>query len=536
MAFIKEILPNTEAFYILIIIVGSSLFFAFKIIDHFLNQSKAVDDFDRTIFANLLKGLCSGNNREQISSAIMLRRFLNHNSKDGGKDLKFKQEAINIIVSLLRIEKYGEFQKTLSDSISYVESSPNQDFQYVNLQNAYIDPLAQNVNLKYARARSNHKDKMTHIQIDFSNSDFYMSDLSHASFNNLNLSNAVFVQANLFQSVFRNCNLSGTDFKNADLYNCRFDKCTLIGAYFANAKNIPLEILTHLNQDGIYQEEITSAPTYAPQKLKKKIFISCLGNLTLHQDEYLDTLNDTLKKRDIEIIRYTRDKYRSSGQIALIRNEMMDCDGAIIVGFKSISVKDGIFRPDSSDAKELKNINISTPWSGIEAGMACALGLPLLVLSDDKLSDGIFDPEISSRDINRRVLNETTIDDICKWISTIPGKDHSTSHSKTPSDIVHDFYDKTKDGKYHEIERMLVDCKGHSLSEAKKDIISDLHNDTNIERLKIVKFNITNEYVDKVGKTAIVEIDVTYNDGTCQTEKAKLLMGDDKAWHLIFGQ
>jgi hypothetical protein len=63
------------------------------------------------------------------------------------------------------------------------------------------------------------------------------------------------------------------------------------------------------------------------------------------------------------------------------------CEGAIIIGYPQIQINYGSIK----DTPITEPISLSTEWNHIEAGLAHALGLPLLVIHDQSISRGIFD-------------------------------------------------------------------------------------------------------------------------------------------------
>lgn len=63
------------------------------------------------------------------------------------------------------------------------------------------------------------------------------------------------------------------------------------------------------------------------------------------------------------------------------------CEGAIILGYPQIIINNGLVKDDPI----IESISLSTEWNHIEAGLAHALGLPLLVIQDKSVSRGIFD-------------------------------------------------------------------------------------------------------------------------------------------------
>ena len=62
------------------------------------------------------------------------------------------------------------------------------------------------------------------------------------------------------------------------------------------------------------------------------------------------------------------------------------CEGAIILGYPQIQITSGYVKET-----EISSLSLSTEWNHIEAGLAYALGLPVLVIHDKSIQRGIFD-------------------------------------------------------------------------------------------------------------------------------------------------
>lgn len=352
-----------------------------KLVDYIAKDSHSKADNMHANFNSTLNGLKSDSETERITSAILLRRYIN--------DLNFfkrattyKKDALNVMSSLLRITTCGEFQKALADSLSFTVDVQHQDFQYANFQNAII---------KVSGGK----------HINMSHADFYQADLSYASINNAKCVETVFCGCNMRNTKFRNCNLRNCDFRGANLSGAKFldgSECKLEGAKFKNATNIPSAILEHLNAEGVYCVELPK-DKYVVKNQEKSLFISRIGSPSPRQNEYINALVNEIKSLGINPIQFTRDKYRVSGQISVIQSQIAQSSGVIIVGLKSIHITEGEYRPSSSDSKKLSNVWLSTPWNHIEAGIASALGKPILVIHQQDLADGVFDRDINDSKI-----------------------------------------------------------------------------------------------------------------------------------------
>ena len=377
--FIKSIISilRDEEHLWLITILATGAVTLVKIVDYFVKDGQSKADNLHTNFNATLNGLKSSNETERITSAILLRRYIN----DIGffkKATRYKKDTLNVISSMLRITSCGELQKALADSLSFTIDASHQDFQYINLQNAII---------KVANKR----------RINLSSSDFFRADLSYASINNAKCIDTIFCECNMRQTRFRNCDLRNCNFRSSNLKDVKFtdgSEKQLEGAQFAGATNIPPEILEHLDKEGIYHN-IPPTEKYSPKKEAKSVFISCLGNLSPRQTEYIDALVRKLNSMHLEPILLSRDKYRKSGQISVIQSNIDRADGVIIVGLKNMLIKEGEYRPSSSDKIKLKDKWLPTAWNHIEAGIACALGKPTLIIHQAELTDGVFDKSIN---------------------------------------------------------------------------------------------------------------------------------------------
>jgi hypothetical protein len=83
--------------------------------------------------------------------------------------------------------------------------------------------------------------------------------------------------------------------------------------------------------------------------------------------------------------------YPSKTPLDEIISLMDECEGAIILGFPQIRVNEGTLKNDTISMKTGNQLVLPTEWNHIEAGLAYAKGLPLLVISHVGVNRGIFD-------------------------------------------------------------------------------------------------------------------------------------------------
>ena len=66
-------------------------------------------------------------------------------------------------------------------------------------------------------------------------------------------------------------------------------------------------------------------------------------------------------------------------------------EGGIIEKAKEEVMK----KTDTEEKEEWKDKWLSTPWSDIEVGMGLMKGLPILLVTDSEITDGVFDLQLS---------------------------------------------------------------------------------------------------------------------------------------------
>ena len=356
-------------------------------------------------FNKIVNKLSSKDSTEQISAAILLRRFFDPKTEMGIGSTPYAKEAINVIAASLRTLPVNNFQKILADSLAYAPSNilKGADLQKTNLQNAYLGV----------------KDS-ENIKINLAKADFYRADLSKASFKGAILNGAQFYQARLMGTVFKDADLQNSNFYEADILDANFSGAKLLGANFMNARNIPNEILIHLDSNGIYHlEELNEYK----EKAKIKVFISKPNSLNLEQQIRYNNLLQIIKER-VDIETFERDEYQPFGVLSNIRNRIKGCSGLIIIGFEQLKVEEGDFRFSTNEYKKIHNISLATPWNHIEAGMAAMIGLPILVLADEGVNDGIFENKLDDAilfysSFSKKLDHKKLREDINKWYNAI---------------------------------------------------------------------------------------------------------------------
>ena len=361
----------------LITISGAILYALYKILSDFFDFKNVNIKWaeEKDSLTNIIAGLSKDNHSARISSAIMLRRFLN--TKISQRFPNLQQEALHIISAILKITPTGVLQKTLADSLAYAVDLTHLDLQKTNLQDAYI-------------GRKDGK------EIIMEQTDFYLSDLSYALIDNA-CGSPIFYYAILFDTQIKNCRFNYATFCGADLAYTTFKNVYLNGADFTNAKNIPEEISQHLqtNEKGRLVFTSTAAITVIPPKSGKVIFFSMPSVMTKEEEVLTKGYEKYLQEKGMRVFYYTKDDYPQFGQLNKVREQVMVSSGMVVFGFKQTHVQDGTYRPQTKDEELWKDKWLSTPWNEIEVGMGVMRGMPILLVKHPAIEEGIFDEKLS---------------------------------------------------------------------------------------------------------------------------------------------
>lgn len=86
-----------------------------------------------------------------------------------------------------------------------------------------------------------------------------------------------------------------------------------------------------------------------------------------------------------------RDDYGPDPWAALLQ-AVRTSHGALVLGFRQLRVNDGEWRPGTPETRDLDGWS-ATPWNHVEAGLAISADIPVLVVPEDGVAEGIFAAE-----------------------------------------------------------------------------------------------------------------------------------------------
>jgi hypothetical protein len=133
-----------------------------------------------------------------------------------------------------------------------------------------------------------------------------------------------------------------------------------------------------------------------PLAQRSQVFLSVGVPHLLSQELFLRRFEASLRARGLAPWTLGRGEYDYRNPMRAIREAMLSCRGAAIIGLGRRFSPVSIDRFGSPRAERKKGTWTATPWNQLEAGMAYQLGLPLLILKDRAIiAEGILDQAIS---------------------------------------------------------------------------------------------------------------------------------------------
>jgi hypothetical protein len=131
------------------------------------------------------------------------------------------------------------------------------------------------------------------------------------------------------------------------------------------------------------------------------IFVSRPAAVNPDQEAFCDSLNELLAERGCSPRTLGHTDYPNVAPIAAVRELMAECNGVLILGLRQIHVRDGVSKSATSDEHRIDGAFFPTAWNQLEAGVAFAMDLPIMIVREDGVEGGIFDAGSSDRFVHQ---------------------------------------------------------------------------------------------------------------------------------------
>lgn len=126
---------------------------------------------------------------------------------------------------------------------------------------------------------------------------------------------------------------------------------------------------------------------------EKQIFVSVGYLLTPKQQRFLQSVGSYLKDFGVLCDTPIHDETIDAKPIVEISQAILKCDGLLVVAFDRLLIESAEEYPETNFSTSVTDIHMPTIWNQIEASMAYQAHKPILILSDERISDiGVFAP------------------------------------------------------------------------------------------------------------------------------------------------
>jgi hypothetical protein len=97
--------------------------------------------------------------------------------------------------------------------------------------------------------------------------------------------------------------------------------------------------------------------------------------------------------------------FGNASPLQIVRDLMFECSGAVILGLSQFQASGAMLKPGTKASEAIGDVVLATPWNQLEAGIAYALSLPLLVIREQSVrAEGIFDPQVGDYFVHQTSL------------------------------------------------------------------------------------------------------------------------------------
>ncbi|WP_310461234.1 hypothetical protein [Sphaerotilus sp.] len=161
------------------------------------------------------------------------------------------------------------------------------------------------------------------------------------------------------------------------------------------------------------------------------IFVSVGTTATPAQEAFVRAIEERLRTEGLVPQTVGRTYFTADSPFIGVNKLMGSCKGAVVIALERVHLGTGTERRDSPKAVPLHDIKFATPWNQIEAALAYAQKIPLLVIAEDGVrQDGLlengFDWYVIKAKLDPAFLSSTEFNGVlASWkqkLTAAPGK------------------------------------------------------------------------------------------------------------------
>ena len=118
-----------------------------------------------------------------------------------------------------------------------------------------------------------------------------------------------------------------------------------------------------------------------------EVYVSVGRPFSKEQEHLIATVEAHLHSSGLKPRTVGRNGYNYREPLRAIHNMMKRCSGALVIALERVTIKSGAERWRAPDEVILQNVTLATPWNQIEAALAYARRIPILVLREKTVKE-----------------------------------------------------------------------------------------------------------------------------------------------------
>jgi hypothetical protein len=171
------------------------------------------------------------------------------------------------------------------------------------------------------------------------------------------------------------------------------------------------------------------------------VFVSVGGTATEQQEAFVRAVEDSLRSEGLVPHTVGRNTFSADAPLKAVTELLDRCSGTLVIALERSYFPLGTEKRGGPKAFALADVKLPTPWNHIEAAMAYARGLPLMVVVEAGLrSEGLlergYDWYVQSVKPEAAALSTNEFNGVlASWKQKMITTPKKASSSKTPSDL-----------------------------------------------------------------------------------------------------
>jgi hypothetical protein len=171
------------------------------------------------------------------------------------------------------------------------------------------------------------------------------------------------------------------------------------------------------------------------------VFVSVGGTATDQQEAFVRAVEDRLRSEGLIPHTVGRNTFSADAPLKTVTELLDRCSGTVVIALERSYFASGTEKRGGPEEIVLADVKLATPWNQIEAAMAYARGLPLLVVVEAGLRrEGLlergYDWYVQSVKPEPAALHTNEFNGVlASWKQKIVETPKKESTSKTPSDL-----------------------------------------------------------------------------------------------------